>query len=52
MGGPISVVFSDIYFSKMVEDSVAPMKRHFYKRHVDETYIRRKKNEPVVYLRN
>ena len=31
--------------SKMEED-VAPMKPHFYKRYVDYTYIRRKKNEP------
>ena len=46
MGGPISVVFSDIYVSKMEEDIVTPMKPHFYKRYVDDTYIRRKKNEP------
>ena len=41
----MSVVFSDIYVSKMEED-VAPMKPHFCKRYVDYTYIRRKKNEP------
>ena len=46
MGGPISKVFSDIYVSKMEEDIVTPMKPHFYKRYVDDTYIRRKKNEP------
>ena len=46
MGGPISVVFSDIYVSKMEEDIVAPIKPHFYKRYVDDTYIQRKKNEP------
>ena len=47
MGRPISaVVFSDIYFSKMGEDIFAPMKLHFYKRYVDDTYIRRKENEP------
>ena len=40
-----SLVFSDIYFSKMEEDIVAPMKPHFCKRYVDDTYIRRKKNE-------
>ena len=44
--GPISVVFPDIYVSKIEEDIVAPMKPHFYKRHVDDAYIRRKKNEP------
>ena len=30
----------------MEEDIVTPMKPHFYKRYVDDTYIRRKKNEP------
>ena len=46
MGGPISVIFAEIYISKMEEDIVAPMKPHFYERYVDDTYIRRKKNEP------
>ena len=46
MGGPISVVFPDIYVSKVEEDIVAPMKPHFYKRDTDDTYIRRKKNKP------
>ena len=45
IGGLISVVFSDIYISKVEEDIVAPMKPHFYKRYVDDTYIRRRKNE-------
>ena len=39
MGGPISAAFSDIYVSKMEEDIVTPMKPHFYKRYVDDTYI-------------
>ena len=30
----------------MEEDTFAPMKPHFYKRYADDTYIRRKKNEP------
>ena len=46
MGSPISVVFSDLYVSKMKEDIVAPMKPLFYKRYVDGIFIRRKKNEP------
>ena len=48
MEGPISVVvaFSDIYISKMEEDIVVPMKPHFYKRYVDDTYMRRKKSKP------
>ena len=46
MGGPISIVFSDIYVCKMEEDIVTPMKPHFHKRYVRDTHIRRKKNEP------
>ena len=45
MGGPISVVFSNTYVSKMEEDIVTPMKPHFYKRYVEDTYIQRKGNE-------
>ena len=44
MGGTISVVFADIYICKMVDDVVAPLKPIFYKRYVDDTYVRRKKN--------
>ena len=45
MRGCIAVVFSDIYVSKMEEDIIVPMKPYFYKRYVDDTYFRRKKNE-------
>ena len=44
MGGPISVAFVDIYMCKMENDVVAPIKPLFYKRYVDDTYVRRKKN--------
>ena len=44
MGGPISVVFADIYMCKMEDDVVAPLKPIFYKRYVDDTYVIRKKN--------
>ena len=44
MGEPISVVLSDIYFCKMEEGIVAPSMPLFYKRSVDDTYARRKKN--------
>ena len=37
MGGPVSVVFSDIFMCKMEEDVVVPAKPIFYKRYVDET---------------
>ena len=36
MGGPISLVFPDIYVSKMEEDIIASMKKHFYPGYVDE----------------
>ena len=44
MDGPISVVFADIYMCKMEDDVVAPIKPLFYKRYVDDTFVRRKKN--------
>ena len=44
MGGPISVVFADIYMCKMEDYVVAPIKPIFYKRYVEDTYVRRKRN--------
>ena len=44
MGGLMSVVFADIYMCKMEDDVVGPIKPLFYKRYVDDTYVRRKKN--------
>ena len=44
MGGPVSVVFFDIFICKMEEIAVVPAKPIFHKYYVDETYIRRKKN--------
>ena len=41
MGGPISVVFPDIYMCKMEFGVVVPTKSLFYKRYVDDTYVRR-----------
>ena len=40
MGGPISLAFADIYMCKMEDDVVAPVKQIFYRRYVDNTYIR------------
>ena len=45
MGGLISVIFSDIYMCKMEENVVIPLKPIFYKRYVDDTYVKRKRNE-------
>ena len=43
-GAPMSVFFFDIYMRKMEEGRVVPAKPIFYKRFVDDTYLRRKKN--------
>ena len=42
MVGPIYAVFSDIFMCKMELDAVVAAKPIFYKRHVDDTYLRRK----------
>ena len=44
MRGPISVVFADICMCKLEDDVVAPIKPIFYKRYVEDTYVRRKRN--------
>ena len=46
MGGPLSVIFSDIFMTKLEDDVVRPLKPIFYKRFVDDTFNRRKKNNP------
>ena len=38
------MVFADIYMCKIEDDVVAPIKPLFYKRYVDDTFVRRKKN--------
>ena len=49
MGGPVSVVFTDIFICKMEEDVVVPAKLIFYKRYVDDTYIGRRKNVDELF---
>ena len=46
MGGPVSVVMSGCFMNKMEREVVIPMQPKFYKRYVDDTYNRRKKNSP------
>ena len=43
--GPVSVIFSNIFTCKMEFDSIVPDKPIFYRRYVDDTYVRRKKND-------
>ena len=45
MGRPISVVLSGIYVCKLEENIVAPSKPLLYKPCVDDTYVKRKRNE-------
>ena len=39
MGGPISVVFSDVFMDKIELDVLVPTKPIFYNRDVDDTYV-------------
>ena len=52
MAGPISVVLSDIYVCKIEDYTVTPSKPLFYKRCVDDTYVRRKKKNETDELYN
>ena len=46
MGGPISVVFLDIFMNKMERDIVILIAANLYKRYVDDIFAKRKKNKP------
>ena len=43
MGGPLSVIMSNIFMTKLELEVVVPMKPRFYKRFVDDVLARRKK---------
>ena len=46
MGGPISVAMAGIYMAKLEKDVLKPPLPIFYRRYVDDTYVRRKKDLP------
>ena len=47
MGSPLSVVFSDIFMTKMEKDAIKSLRKPlFYKRFVDDIFARRKKIMP------
>ena len=46
MGGPTSVVLSNIFCVKMEFDVVKPLKPKLYKGYVDDIYSKRTKNQP------
>ena len=50
MGGPLSVILSNIFMTMLEKDVVLPMKPSFYKRYVDDVISRRKKNMPDILL--
>ena len=50
MGGPISVVLSNIFCVKMEFDVVKPLKPKLYKRYVNVVYSKRIKNQPDKLL--
>lgn len=50
MGQPIPVVFPDNFICKMEENAVIPANSIFYKRNVDDTYVRGKRNETDRFL--
>ncbi|XP_066926368.1 uncharacterized protein [Clytia hemisphaerica] len=45
MGGPLSVVFTGCFMNQMEQLIVKPSKPLFYRRYVDDTYVRRKKGQ-------
>ena len=47
MGGPLPVVFSDIYMTKLEKEAILPPRKpKLYKRSVDDIFRRRKTNVP------
>ena len=54
MGGTPSVItLSDCFMNKIERYVVMPLKSKFYRRFIDDTYRRRKKNEPdEVFFKN
>ena len=52
MGGPLSVIFSDIYMTKTEEEVVKPTNPSFYKRFVDDIISKKKKDLPNLRFEN
>ena len=50
MGGPLSVIFSNIFLSKLEKEKVLPLHPPMYKRFVDDVINKRKKNIPDSLL--
>ena len=52
MGGPLSVIFSDISMTKTEEEVVKPTNPSFYKRFVDDIISKKKKDQPDLLFEN
>ena len=52
MGGPLSVIFSDIYMTKTEEEVVKPTNPSFYTRFVDDIISKKKKDQPGLLFEN
>ena len=52
MGGPLSVIFSDIYMTKTEEEVVKPTNPSFYKSFVDDIISKKKKDLPNLRFEN
>lgn len=52
MGGPLSVIFADIFMTKLENDVVTPKNPKFYKRFVDDSIRRREKGTFDELLQN
>ena len=52
VGGPLSVIFSDIYMTKTEEEVVKPKTPSFYKRFVDDIISKKKKDRPDLLFEN
>ena len=52
MGGPLSVIFSDIYMTKNEEKVVKPTNPSFYKRFIGDIISKEKKDQPDLLFGN
>ena len=52
MGGPLSVILSDIYITKTEGEVVKPTNPSFYKRFVDDIISKKKKDQPDLLFEN
>ena len=50
MGVAISVIMSGIHMNRVEKERVVPLKPKFYKRYVDDTITKRKKNTDIDEL--